>query len=284
MADQSISVGKPSFLKKLHDNGDGTFSDCVYMADATVNATVNVGTTVGISAGSAQIGHLEANQTVDNAKVAGAAMAVNNGAASAGTQRVTIASDSTGQVALAAGTAAIGHLGAGAAVIGAVTTDLTTPGTTNKVSIGTDGTVAIGTALPAGTALVGKIGIDQATAHANEVVVKTNVFPTPGTRVSKRVALTAGVTGGTVWTPTGGKLVSLRKLMLSCVVGGTVSFYFTTNSGNTVVGPTFSLAANGGWSESWREEALYAATADAVLKYDSSASFVGSAYVEGTES
>jgi len=33
--------------------------------------------------------------------------------------------------------------------------------------------------LLAGTALVGKVGIDQATANANEVVVKTNIHP-PG--------------------------------------------------------------------------------------------------------
>ena len=41
----------------------------------------------------------------------------------------------------------------------------------------TDGTyigdIKFGEALPAGTALIGKVGIDQATANANEVVVKT---------------------------------------------------------------------------------------------------------------
>ena len=42
----------------------------------------------------------------------------NNGTADAGTQRVTIASDSTGQIKLAAGTAEIGKLAAGTAAIG----------------------------------------------------------------------------------------------------------------------------------------------------------------------
>jgi hypothetical protein len=52
---------------------------------------------------------------------------------------------------------------AGSAIVGKVGIDQTTPGTTNKVSIGTDGTVAINAALPAGTALIGKAGIDQTT-------------------------------------------------------------------------------------------------------------------------
>lgn len=60
---------------------------------------------------------------IDNTSIAGTALAVNNGTASAGTQRVTIASDSTGQVALAAGTALVGKVGI----------DQTTPGTTNAV-------------------------------------------------------------------------------------------------------------------------------------------------------
>jgi hypothetical protein len=44
---------------------------------------------------------------------------------------------------------------AGSALVGKVGIDQTTPGTTNKVSIGTDGTVAINSALPAGTNLLG---------------------------------------------------------------------------------------------------------------------------------
>jgi hypothetical protein len=39
--------------------------------------------------------------------------------------------------------------------------DQTTPGTTNKVNIGTDGTVAIGTALPAGTNAIGKLAANS---------------------------------------------------------------------------------------------------------------------------
>jgi hypothetical protein len=67
---------------------------------------------------------------------------------------------------------------AGSALIGKVGLDQTTPGTTNKVSIGTDGTVAIGTALPAGTALLGKTGIDQTTPGTTNAVSLAQVGST----------------------------------------------------------------------------------------------------------
>lgn len=54
-----------------------------------------------------------------------------------------------------------GALPAGSALIGKTGIDQTTPGTTNKVSIGTDGTVAINTALPAGSAIIGKVSPDS---------------------------------------------------------------------------------------------------------------------------
>jgi len=71
-------------------------------------------------------------------KIGGTSTDVNNGTVSGGTQRVTIASDSTGQIKLAAGTAEIGKLAAGTALVGKVGIDQTTPGTTNKVSLGSD--------------------------------------------------------------------------------------------------------------------------------------------------
>lgn len=52
-------------------------------------------------------------------------------------------------------------LPAGAAIIGKVGIDQTTPGTTNLVSIGTNGTVAIGTALPAGANAIGKLAANS---------------------------------------------------------------------------------------------------------------------------
>ena len=49
----------------------------------------------------------------------------------------------------------------GSAIVGRVGIDQTTPGTTNKVSIGTDGTVAINAALPAGTNAIGKLSANS---------------------------------------------------------------------------------------------------------------------------
>lgn len=49
-----------------------------------------------IPAGTAVIGALSANQSVNNAQVSGTATSVNNGTVDAGTTRVTVASDSTG--------------------------------------------------------------------------------------------------------------------------------------------------------------------------------------------
>lgn len=54
-------------------------------------------------------------------------------------------------------TAITNALPAGTNLLGKVSIDQTTPGTTNKVSIGTDGTVAINTALPAGANAIGKL-------------------------------------------------------------------------------------------------------------------------------
>ena len=59
----------------------------------------------------------------------GANLSTGTGAAAAGVPRVTVSNDST--VGLVAGSAVVGKVGI----------DQTTPGTTNKVSIGTDGTV-----------------------------------------------------------------------------------------------------------------------------------------------
>lgn len=54
---------------------------------------------------------------------------------------------------------------AGSALIGKVGIDQTTPGTTNKVSIGTDGTVALG----AGSAAIGSVTISNANANGRAV-------------------------------------------------------------------------------------------------------------------
>lgn len=73
--------------------------------------------------------------------------------------------------------------------------DQTTPGTTNKVSIGTDGTVGINAAIPAGTNLIGKFGIDQTTpGTTNLVSIGTNGTVAIGTALPAGTAIIGKVT------------------------------------------------------------------------------------------
>jgi len=130
----------------------------------------------------ATIGSVTASDNL--AQVNGATVNVGVGASGTGTQRVAVASDST--IGLVAGTALVGKVGI----------DQTTPGTTNKVSIGTDGTVAINAALPAGSNVVGKVGLQVGGADvttANPVAVQ----PPASGALSVDLAKVGGVTTST---------------------------------------------------------------------------------------
>lgn len=104
------------------DNTYRTKSDNT--ADVTPNkvAVVNDGTgdrqIVGLGAldgtGTIVDGTTANPVNVNNSKVSGTAISVNNGTTDAGTQRVTLSSDSTGQVKLASGTNAVGTVTANA--------------------------------------------------------------------------------------------------------------------------------------------------------------------------
>jgi hypothetical protein len=105
---------------KLVDTG-GTNVGTIKAASTAVVAgdtalAVGLHPTSPLPTGSNVIGALSANQSVNAAQVAGTAVSVNNGTVDAGTQRVTLASNSTGQVALAAGAATIGALTANQSV------------------------------------------------------------------------------------------------------------------------------------------------------------------------
>lgn len=97
--------------------------------------------------------------STNETKIAGTAVAVNNGSANAGTQRVTIADDSTGQVRLAAGAATIGSLAANQSVnvnqIAGTTTAVNTgnanAGTQRVVLASDQPTVSVSLGNPSGT-------------------------------------------------------------------------------------------------------------------------------------
>lgn len=172
--------------------------------DETDRAKVNliVGQ-AGIAAGAGAVGAtvprmtlasddpaVTALQLIDNAvsgagfnvtQLAGAAVPIGAGTEAAAL-RVTLATDSTGVVSV----------------------------DDNGATLTVDGTVAVSAvsgALPAGTNLLGKVGIDQVTANANEVVVKsgtltavtsiTNALPA-GTNAIGKLAANSGVDIGDV--------------------------------------------------------------------------------------
>jgi hypothetical protein len=117
---------------------------------------------VALTTSSAQIGHLEANQSVNMAQINGVTTTTGNGVSGTGVQRVTLASDSTGQITLAAGSNTIGALTANQSIntnqIGGVSISAGNgvSGTgVQRVTIASDSTGVIG--LNTGTNSIGKI-------------------------------------------------------------------------------------------------------------------------------
>lgn len=109
----STNVGKVGGNAILTGNGV-TGNGSIRVTIASDNTAFAVNAT--LQAGGNTIGALAANQSVNVNQLAGTTTAVNNGTASAGTLRVTIASDSTGQVTLATGSNTIGALTANQSV------------------------------------------------------------------------------------------------------------------------------------------------------------------------
>lgn len=129
-ANQSVNVAQINGVAATMGNGiSGTGVQRVTLAsDSTGQVT--------LAAGSATIGALTANQSVNNAQVSGVAISVGNGVSGTGVQRVTIASDSTGQVALATGSATVGNVGLAPRTSGGLTPyHLVSAATTNATVV-----------------------------------------------------------------------------------------------------------------------------------------------------
>jgi hypothetical protein len=122
---------------------------------------------------------------------------------------------------LAAGTAAIGKLAAN-----------------SGVDIG-DVDVTSLPSLAAGTALIGKVGIDQATANANEVVVKNSsiagsagtanagVISVQGIASMTPVAVTMGVGGKTIWRTAHDETAAQTDHEIQAAPAGSLCLYLT---------------------------------------------------------
>lgn len=88
-------------------------------------------------------------------------------------------------------------LQAGAALVGKVGLDQTTPGTTNKVSIGTDGTVAVtSSALPTGAALDATLVLGNATVTSISALEANTIAPLLQSILTELKILTAFVGAG----------------------------------------------------------------------------------------
>lgn len=140
------------------------------MAD-NIDVTAGTGTTIATD----QVGtaHFQKVKLVDGTAESTTVIAAGGGV-EAGALRVTLASDGTGVVS-------VDDNGSSLTVDGSVTASLAA-GTNNigdvdvlSIAAGDNniGNVDIASAIPAGTNLIGKVGIDQVTANANEVVVKS---------------------------------------------------------------------------------------------------------------
>jgi hypothetical protein len=128
--------------------------------------------------------------------------AVTGNGTAATSQRVTIASDSTGVVGLNAGSAIVGKVGI----------DQTTPGTTNGVQVNA--------ALPAGTALIGKVGIDQTTSGTTNAVVPLATENHVGEVGNNEITLTAAITSTVVTYTTGQSIGGLLTITNAARVSG----------------------------------------------------------------
>lgn len=149
-------------------------------ADAAV---VSLG--AAIPAGSNVIGSLTANQSVNNAQFNGVTPLMGNGVTGTGSLRVTIASDNTAY--------SVNAVQSGTWNIGTVTT-LT--GITN--------------ALPAGTNLMGKVGIDQTTAGITNGVVPNATSATGGIATTTRLLSAAASTNATSAKASAGRLYAIQ--------------------------------------------------------------------------
>jgi hypothetical protein len=132
---------------------------------------VNVGGTLRGATGVNPSGSIFAQQG-DLTSVAGTTTATGNGVVSAGVQRVAIASDNTAFAVNAT-------LQAGAAVIGHVITDTgSTTAVTGNVTVVQGTGTNLHAVLDAGSAIVGKVGIDQTTPGTTNAVSLSQINAT----------------------------------------------------------------------------------------------------------
>jgi hypothetical protein len=158
----------------------------------------------------------------------------------------------TGAVVLAAGTAGIGKLTANSGVdigdVDVASCALPTGAATSAKQLANNHDVVVTSmpALGAGTNLLGKVGIDQATANANEVVVKSGTV-TAVTSITNAVAVTnAGITsidGKITACNTGAVVLAAGTAEFGKLAEGVAEIGNVKNSGTFAVQAACTLGA-----------------------------------------
>lgn len=150
----------------------------------------------------AQAGSTILGNIVNVGQLGGVAVATGSGSSNTGTQRVILASDSPlGAISLSAGTNNIGTV-SGSTVTEAGVYNSSPPTLTNgatapiQLDVNGNQKVNIAVALPAGTALIGKVGIDQTTPGTTNGVQVNAALPA-GTNLMGKVGIDQTTPGTT---------------------------------------------------------------------------------------
>lgn len=176
----------------------GTVNVRISPSTAPTSAGMSVSIGTALPAGAAVIGALTANQSINNAQINGVTPLMGNGVTGTGSQRVTIASDNTafavnatlsaettkviGTINISAAqtiatvtavTAITNALPAGTNLLGKVGVDQTTPGTTNAISLAQIGATTVVNGGVAGTLAVGGVTANAATKTGNPLRIGT---------------------------------------------------------------------------------------------------------------
>src|SRR6266850_970757 len=123
-----------------------------------------------------------------------------------------------------------GALPAGTNVIGKVGIDQTTPGTTNLVSIGTNGTVAINAALPAGANSIGTVVNGTGTANIGYV----RSLPSGCTQATNFTSSTVGVATG-AGTSVTSTTTCVSVIYVNNITNSAVTFRLADKTGTPII-------------------------------------------------
>ena len=212
---------------------------------------------IALTTGSAQIGHLEANQSVNVAQINGVTPLMGNGVSGTGAQRVTIANDSTGIISLTTGSAQIGHLEANQSVNMAQVAGTTT------VTAGVNGMIAVGgntannVAITSNPLLIGCQGVSSENSAVTtargvqavcDLVGKQIVLPyaNPENFVNGTTAAITDTTSTSTIASAGG---SLRNYITQITVSNshaTVGTFVKILDGTTIIWECYAAAVGGG--------------------------------------